>query len=46
MASRLEKAMPVNDARRYSVIEDGVRMVAEPSTSATILVDNLGRHDL
>jgi cell wall-associated NlpC family hydrolase len=27
---------------RYSVTEDGVRMRAQPSTSATILVDNLG----
>jgi predicted chitinase len=34
--------MPANDARRYSVIDDGVRMRAEPSTSAAILVDNLG----
>ena len=34
--------MPANDAQRYSVNEDGVRMRAEPSTSATILVDNLG----
>jgi predicted chitinase len=34
--------MPANDTRRYSVIEDGVRMRAEPSTSAAILVDNLG----
>jgi len=34
--------MPANDARRYSVTEDGVRMRAQPSTSATILIDNLG----
>jgi cell wall-associated NlpC family hydrolase len=34
--------MIANDTRRYSVNADGVRMRAEPSTSATILVDNLG----
>jgi cell wall-associated NlpC family hydrolase len=34
--------MIANDTRRYSVVADGVRMRAEPSTSATILVDNLG----
>jgi hypothetical protein len=34
--------MPANHARRYSVNADGVRMRAQPSTSAAILVDNLG----
>src|SRR5262249_11539370 len=35
-------AMPTSEARQYSVVEDGVRMRTQPSTSATILVDDLG----